>query len=67
MNKWETVGKQMVVNLENAREQYSVLGYPHRNLLMLRCVNCNKIVFVDSGISKYNFCPWCGDMKEGED
>ena len=37
MSKWEVVGKQMVINLENAREQYKVLGYPHRTVLKMRC------------------------------
>ena len=31
MSKWEVVGKQMVINLENAREQYKVLGYPQKD------------------------------------
>ena len=56
-------GKQMIVNLENAREQYAVLGYPHRNELKLQCSCCRKITMVDETIA-YNFCPHCGaDMR----
>ena len=64
--KWKTEGQQMVINLENAREQYSVLGYPHRTILKLRCSNCNKIVFMDKSLQEYNYCPWCGEKREDE-
>ena len=51
MSKWEVVGKQMVINLENAREQYKVLGYPHRTVLKMRCPLCRKIT-----LAKKAFC-----------
>ena len=62
--RWlKEVGSTMMINLENAREQYKVLGYPHRIELRLRCSNCNKITFVDASIN-YDFCPNCGaDMR----
>jgi len=63
--KWIEAGKQMIVNLENAREQYAALGYPHRNELKLQCSCCRKITMVDESIA-YNFCPHCGaDMRQG--
>lgn len=62
--KWEKVGEQMLINLENAREQYAELGYPHRKILNLRCSSCRKVTMVDSSIA-YDFCPHCGaDMRE---
>ena len=62
--KWEKVGEQMLINLENAREQYAALGYPHRKILILRCSSCRKVTMVDSSIA-YDFCPHCGaDMRE---
>lgn len=66
--KWIIRGKQMVLNLENAREQYSALGYPHRNIQQLQCSECRKITLVDESIL-YEYCPHCGcDMRqEGED
>lgn len=60
MSKWEVVGKQMVVNLENAKEQYKVLGYPHRTVLKMRCPLCRKITLCDESIL-YEFCPHCGE------
>lgn len=61
--KWEKVGEQMLINLENAREQYAELGYPHRKILNLRCSSCRKVTMVDSSIA-YDFCPHCGaDMR----
>lgn len=64
--KWEKVGEQMLINLENAREQYAELGYPHRKILNLRCSSCRKVTMVDSSIA-YDFCPHCGaDMREAE-
>lgn len=59
MAKWIEKGEQMLLSLENAREQYSALGYPHRRILKLQCSECNKITLVDSSI-KYEFCPHCG-------
>lgn len=59
--EWIDCGKQMIINLENAREQYSVLGYPHRNELRLQCSSCGKITLVDESIV-YEFCPHCGAM-----
>lgn len=62
--EWEKVGEQMLINLENAREQYAELGYPHRKILNLRCSSCRKVTMVDSSIA-YDFCPHCGaDMRE---
>ncbi len=58
-NRWEKVGENMIINLENAREQYKELGYPHRIELLLRCDSCRKITIVDSSIA-YRFCPHCG-------
>ena len=60
MSKWEIVGKQMVINLENAREQYKALGYPHRTVLKVLCPLCKKITFYDESIL-YEFCPHCGE------
>lgn len=66
VGKWEDAGKQMLINLENAREQYSVLGYPHRTELKRRCSVCRKITLVDSSI-EYKYCPHCGAvMSKGE-
>lgn len=62
--RWIERGKDMYINLENAREQYKALGYPHRNELKLQCSACNKITMVDESIA-YQFCPHCGtDMRE---
>ena len=61
--KWIKQGKQMIINLENAREQYAALGYPHRNEYRLQCSLCRKITMVDGGIV-YEYCPHCGaDMR----
>ena len=43
-----------MIDLENAREQYAALGYPHRNVLNLRCPQCRMITMVDETI-RYNF------------
>lgn len=65
--KWEERGKDMYINLENAREQYKVLGYPHRYGVKLQCSACNMITIVDESIA-YKFCPHCGaDMRGEED
>lgn len=61
--EWVVFNKQMLINLENAREQYKELGYPHRTELGLQCSNCRKVTYVDSGI-KYEFCPHCGAKME---
>jgi Zn finger protein HypA/HybF involved in hydrogenase expression len=54
----------MVINLANAREQYSELGYPHRNILQMQCDKCRLITMVDESI-RYDYCPHCGaDMRE---
>ena len=58
---WIYIGKSMVINLESAREQYKTLGYPHRNIIALRCSQCNKITLVDESIA-YDFCPHCGSF-----
>ena len=63
--KWKVVGKDMYINLENAREQYRDLGYPHRNELKLRCSECGMLTIVDESIA-YNYCPHCGAKMEGE-
>ena len=61
---WTEIGKDIYVNLEIAREQYKVLGYPHRVILKLQCSECRMITCVDSSIA-YEFCPHCGaDMRE---
>lgn len=65
VGKWEDAGKQMLINLENAREQYSVLGYPHRTELKRRCSVCRKITLVDASI-EYKYCPHCGAKMKGE-
>ena len=57
--KWIDKGEMMVVNLENARQQYKELGYPHRNISRLECSECGKLTLVDSSIG-YEFCPHCG-------
>ena len=64
--EWIVFNKQMLINLENAREQYKELGYPHRTELGLQCSNCRKVTYVDSGI-KYEFCPHCGAKMEVQD
>ena len=64
--EWINAGKQMVINLENAREQYKELGYPHRNILKLQCPFCRKITLVDESI-RYNYCPHCGARIEEAD
>lgn len=67
VGEWEDAGKQMLINLENAREQYSVLGYPHRTESKRRCSVCRKITLVDASI-EYKYCPHCGArMKGAED
>ena len=63
--RWIRDGEQMIINLENAREQYAVLGYPHRKYLKLECSVCKMLTLVDSSI-KYEFCPHCGARMEGE-
>lgn len=63
--KWIKKGAQMHINLDNAREQYTELGYPHRNISALMCDVCRKITLVDESI-KYNFCPHCGADMRGE-
>ena len=63
--RWIRDGEQMIINLENARKQYAVLGYPHRKYLKLECSVCKKITLVDSSI-KYEFCPHCGADMRGE-
>jgi len=61
---WNLVGKQMVINLANAREQYSELGYPHRNILQMQCDKCRLTTMVDESI-RYDYCPHCGaEMRE---
>ena len=65
--EWIKQGKQMIINLENAREQYAALGYPHRNEYRLQCSVCGKITMVDGGIV-YEYCPHCGsDMRRKEE
>lgn len=59
VGKWEKRGKQMIINLENAREQYAELGYPHRNQMKLQCSECRMLTMVDSSIG-YDYCPHCG-------
>lgn len=64
--KWIHHGKFMVINLENAREQYSVLGYPHRNIEREECSVCGKYTMKDDSI-RYDYCPHCGAKMEAED
>lgn len=61
--KWIVEAKQMIINLANAREQYKTLGYPHRNILLLKCSKCKMVTMVDETI-KYDFCPHCGAKME---
>lgn len=61
--RWINDGKQMLINLENAYEQYRALGYPHRIILKERCSECKKITLVDRSIY-YSFCPHCGAKME---
>lgn len=63
--EWIIRGKQMVLNLENAREQYSALGYTHRNIQQLQCSECRKITLVDESIL-YEYCPHCGACMRGQ-
>ncbi len=63
--RWEKVGEQMLINLENAREQYAALGYPHRKIFNLRCSSCRMVTMVDSSIA-YDYCPHCGADMRGE-
>lgn len=69
MAKWIEKANKMFINLEDAREQYKTLGYPHRKMLYLQCDACNKITTVDDTIM-YQYCPHCGvkidGMKEGD-
>ena len=65
--EWDIIDKSMRIDLENAREQYRVLGYPHRTYLHMQCSKCRKVTMVDSSIA-YEFCPHCGaEMRQGAD
>lgn len=57
--KWFKNGEHMIINLNNAKEQYENLGYLHRIEEALQCSECRKLTFVDDTIG-YNFCPHCG-------
>ena len=64
--KWEVTGERKFVALDgSAEKQYRELGYPHHNVLNMRCSNCNKTTMVDASIA-YGYCPHCG-AKMGEE
>ena len=65
--KWEVTGERKFVALDgSAEKQYRELGYPHHNVLNMRCSNCNKTTMVDASIA-YGYCPHCGARMEGTD
>lgn len=69
--EWEVTGERKFVALDgSAEKQYRELGYPHHNVLNMRCSNCNMTTMVDASIA-YGFCPHCGAKMmattEGED
>ena len=68
--KWEVTGERKFVALDgSAEKQYRELGYPHHNVLNMRCSNCNMTTMVDASIA-YGYCPHCGakmeEVKEDE-
>ena len=56
---WIYKDESLIVNLNNAKEQFDALGQVHRTELRLQCSVCHKITMVDSSI-KYEYCPHCG-------
>ena len=64
--KWEVTGERKFVALDgSAEKQYRELGYPHHNVLNMRCSNCNKTTMVDASIA-YGYCPHCGARMANE-
>ena len=56
---WTILTKRKAIFLDNANEQYKALGFPHRNILQMRCSNCGMLTQVDGSIA-YEYCPHCG-------
>lgn len=65
MSQWIIVGRRMVIDLENAGEQYQMLGYLHRTELQMKCPVCRRVTSCDASIA-YKFCPHCGEWLETE-
>lgn len=63
MAKWIKEKERIFIDLENAREQYTILGYPHRKMLNMMCEKCRMITVMDSGYI-YEYCPHCGSKME---
>lgn len=57
--QWLYGEERKFIDLENAVEQYKVLGYPHRPYVNMSCSVCRKITICDKTI-RYDFCPHCG-------
>ena len=62
---WTVLTKRKAIFLDNANEQYKALGFPHRNILQMRCSNCGVFTQVDDSIA-YEYCPHCGAKMDGE-
>lgn len=63
--KWTVLTKRKAIFLDNANEQYKALGFPHRNILQMRCSNCGVFTQVDDSIA-YEYCPHCGAKMDGD-
>lgn len=63
--KWTVLAKRKAIFLDNADEQYKALGFPHRNILQMRCSNCGVLTQVDDSIA-YEYCPHCGAKMDGD-
>ena len=62
---WTVLTKRKAIFLDNANEQYKALGFPHRNILQMRCSNCGVFTQVDDSIA-YEYCPHCGAKMDGD-
>ena len=62
---WTVLKKRKAIFLDNANEQYKALGFPHRNILQMRCSNCGVFTQVDDSIA-YEYCPHCGAKMDGD-
>lgn len=62
---WTVLTKRKAIFLDNANEQYKALGFPHRNILQMRCSNCGVLTQVDDSIA-YEYCPHCGAKMDGD-